>query len=56
MLQADHVVYLPAIDEKGNKTLLDVHFVEMTPELINLWEGTAQRDIDSSYSKHPSQG
>lgn len=53
MRQADHVAHLPAVNNKDEKFLLGVHFVEMTPELINTWRKTVQPLINEHYSKFP---
>lgn len=53
MRQADHVAHLPAVNNKDEKFLLGVHFVEMTPELINTWRKTVQPLINKYYSKSP---
>ncbi len=53
MRQADHVAHLPAVNNKDEKFLLGVHFVEMTPELINTWRKTVQPLINKHYSKSP---
>jgi len=53
MRQADHVAHLPAVNNKDEKFLLGVHFVEMTPELINTWRKTVQPLINKHYSRSP---
>lgn len=53
MRQADHVAHLPAENAKGEKFLLGVHFVDMTPELINTWRKTVQPLINKHYSRAP---
>ncbi|HDS1735204.1 hypothetical protein [Pseudomonas sp. BP8] len=51
MRQADHVAHLPAENAKGEKFLLGVHFVDMTPELINTWMEKVQPVINEHYSR-----
>ncbi|WP_339535242.1 hypothetical protein [Pseudomonas hunanensis] len=54
MLQADHIVRLPAVDNQGKHIHIDVHFVEMTTELVNVWQATVQCEIDQTYSRFPT--
>lgn len=51
----DHAVHLNAVDTKGNETLLDVRFIDMTSDLVNLWDTSVQPVIDRCYAKLPKK-